>query len=187
MQFFFIGCDVLPRKTKEDSQMTRNRLLDAALDVFSEKSFADVTLSEIAERVGMTKGALYWHFKNKNIFSEVWRRYALMQRCSFRKNTGNRKLSPTSGIITKEGLSLRTTTTGLEDPFADAEEVRMARRGAVEYIQHPYRPDKKGKNDGERYPSEGAAGQCHQAEHNYGGCRRSDNVGFLRSFHIGAA
>lgn len=57
---------MLPRKTKEDSQLTRSRLLESALDVFSEKSFADVTLSEIAERVGMTKGALYWHFKNKN-------------------------------------------------------------------------------------------------------------------------
>lgn len=45
---------------------TRDRLLEAALDVFSEKSFSDVTLSEVAERVGLTKGALYWHFENKN-------------------------------------------------------------------------------------------------------------------------
>ncbi len=63
---FICGCDVLPRKTKEDSIKTRNRLLEAALDVFCKKNFSDVTLSEIAEQVGMTKGALYWHFKNKN-------------------------------------------------------------------------------------------------------------------------
>jgi len=56
----------LPRNTKEDSIKTRSKLLESALDVFSEKSFSDVTLSEIAERVGMTKGALYWHFKNKS-------------------------------------------------------------------------------------------------------------------------
>ena len=56
----------MPRKTKEDSIKTRGLLLEAALDVFSEKSFSEVTLSEIAERVGMTKGALYWHFKNKS-------------------------------------------------------------------------------------------------------------------------
>ena len=63
---------MLPRKTKEDSQITRGRLLEAALDVFSEKSFSEVKLSEIAERVGMTKGALYWHFKSKNdIFSKL--------------------------------------------------------------------------------------------------------------------
>ena len=56
----------MPRNTKEDSIKTRSKLLESALDVFSEKSFSEVTLSEIAERVGMTKGALYWHFKNKS-------------------------------------------------------------------------------------------------------------------------
>ena len=56
----------MPRKTKEESIKTRSLLLEAALDVFPEKSFSEVTLSEIAERVGMTKGALYWHFKNKS-------------------------------------------------------------------------------------------------------------------------
>lgn len=60
------GCDRLSRKTKEDSMKTRSILLESALDVFSGKSFSDVTLSEIAERVGLTKGALYWHFKNKS-------------------------------------------------------------------------------------------------------------------------
>ena len=56
----------MPRNTKEDSIKTRSKLLESALDVFSEKSFSEVTLSEISERVGMTKGALYWHFKNKS-------------------------------------------------------------------------------------------------------------------------
>ena len=105
----------------------------------------------------------------------------------FRKNTGTENIARPQGLLQKKACPSGQQRQVYEDPFADAEEVRMARRGAVEYIQHPYRPDKKGKNDGERYPSEGAAGQCHQAEHNYGGCRRSDNVGFLRSFHIGAA
>lgn len=56
----------MPKKTRKESMKTRDRLLEAALDVFSEKSFSDVTLSEVAERVGLTKGALYWHFENKN-------------------------------------------------------------------------------------------------------------------------
>lgn len=45
---------------------TRTKILDAALDIFSEKNFSNVTMSEIAERVGMTKGAVYWHFRSKN-------------------------------------------------------------------------------------------------------------------------
>lgn len=57
---------MLPRKTKEDSIKTRSRLLEAALDVFSERSFSEVTLDAIAGRVSMTKGALYWHFKSKS-------------------------------------------------------------------------------------------------------------------------
>ena len=56
----------MPRKTEKDSMKTRSRLLEAALDVFSEKSFSEVTLDEIAGRISMTKGALYWHFKNKS-------------------------------------------------------------------------------------------------------------------------
>ena len=75
--------------------MTRNRLLDAALDVFSEKSFADVTLSEIAERVGMTKGALYWHFKNKNnIFLKMVEEICLDAEMQFSEKYGEPKTLP---------------------------------------------------------------------------------------------
>ena len=75
--------------------MTRNRLLDAALDVFSEKSFADVTLSEIAERVGMTKGALYWNFKNKNnIFLKMVEEICLDAEMQFSEKYGEPKTLP---------------------------------------------------------------------------------------------
>ncbi len=83
---------MLPRKTKEDSQLTRSRLLEAALDVFSEKSFSDVTLSEIAERVGMTKGALYWHFKSKNdIFLKLMAEICLDAEREFAEKYGRPK------------------------------------------------------------------------------------------------
>ena len=86
---------MLPRKTKEDSQLTRSRLLESALDVFSEKSFADVTLSEIAERVGMTKGALYWHFKNKNdIFLKLVAEICLDAERQFSEKYGEPKTLP---------------------------------------------------------------------------------------------
>lgn len=44
---------------------TRNRILDAAEDVFSEKGYSQTSLNEIAQAVGMTRGAIYWHFKDK--------------------------------------------------------------------------------------------------------------------------
>ena len=54
------------RKTKEGSLETRSKLLASALDVFGEKAFSAASLTEISARAGLSKGALYWHFRNKN-------------------------------------------------------------------------------------------------------------------------
>ena len=54
------------RRTKEDAQETRSSILHAALDIFCEKPYAKVSLNDIALAIGMTKGAVYWHFKNKD-------------------------------------------------------------------------------------------------------------------------
>jgi AcrR family transcriptional regulator len=53
------------RRTKEDALETRQALLNAALRVFSEKGLEATRLEDIAERAEVTRGALYWHFKNK--------------------------------------------------------------------------------------------------------------------------
>ena len=53
------------RKTKEEAERTRRMLLDAALEVFSEKGFVRSSLKDIAARAGLTRGAIYWHFKDK--------------------------------------------------------------------------------------------------------------------------
>ena len=47
------------------SEATRQRILDAAMDLFSEVGYAAAGLGEIIERAGMTKGALYHHFDSK--------------------------------------------------------------------------------------------------------------------------
>ena len=44
---------------------TRERILDAALDLFIEQGYDKTSLREIAERVGVTKAALYYHFESK--------------------------------------------------------------------------------------------------------------------------
>lgn len=54
------------RRTKAAALETRAKILESALDIFSEKSFSNTSLTEIAANVGLTKGALYWHFRNKN-------------------------------------------------------------------------------------------------------------------------
>ena len=55
----------MARRTNEQAQQTREKILEGALNVFSEKGFSRSTLSDIAKRIGMTRGAVYWHFKDK--------------------------------------------------------------------------------------------------------------------------
>lgn len=45
---------------------TRERLLDAAAEVFAERGFAGASIDEIAVRAGHTKGAVYSHFTGKD-------------------------------------------------------------------------------------------------------------------------
>ena len=55
----------MPRRTKEEARETRRRILHSALDTFGEKGFTRASLANIAARIGLTKGAVYWHFENK--------------------------------------------------------------------------------------------------------------------------
>jgi len=55
----------MARKTKAEAAATREALLDAAEEVFLEKGVARTSLEQIARHAGMTRGAVYWHFKNK--------------------------------------------------------------------------------------------------------------------------
>lgn len=55
----------MARATKEEAQETRNRILDAAEEVFHEQGVARTSLADIAEAAHVTRGAIYWHFKNK--------------------------------------------------------------------------------------------------------------------------
>jgi AcrR family transcriptional regulator len=45
---------------------TRERILDVALDLFIEKGFDGTSLREIAEQLGVTKAALYYHYASKD-------------------------------------------------------------------------------------------------------------------------
>ena len=53
------------RRTKEEAALTRDAVLKAALPVFSAKGYAATTLEDVAQAAGVTRGAIYWHFKNK--------------------------------------------------------------------------------------------------------------------------
>ncbi|MFC3873034.1 multidrug efflux system transcriptional repressor MtrR [Neisseria musculi] len=63
------------RKTKAEAMKTREYLILAALDTFYQKGVARASLNEIAQNAGVTRGALYWHFKNKeDLFDALFQR-----------------------------------------------------------------------------------------------------------------
>lgn len=61
----------MARKTKEDALETRSQLLDAAEKVFFEKGFSQTSLMDVAEAANLSRGAIYWHFKNKSDLLEA--------------------------------------------------------------------------------------------------------------------
>ncbi len=58
------------RTTRPSADTTRERILDAALDVFAERSFDGASTREIALRSGVTQPLLHYHFSTK---VELWR------------------------------------------------------------------------------------------------------------------
>ncbi|MNZ75522.1 HTH-type transcriptional regulator SrpR [compost metagenome] len=55
----------MARKTPAEAARTRKKILDAAGEIFSRDGIAETTLEQIAQQAGVTRGAIYWHFKGK--------------------------------------------------------------------------------------------------------------------------
>jgi AcrR family transcriptional regulator len=63
------------RCTKAEAEQTREALLAAAIEVFLERGISRATLDQIARGAGVTRGAVYWHFRDKHeIFAALERR-----------------------------------------------------------------------------------------------------------------
>ncbi|MBU8809561.1 ScbR family autoregulator-binding transcription factor [Mycolicibacterium goodii] len=59
----------MPRQARAD--VTRRKIITAAVDLFSEIGYPATGLGEIIERADMTKGALYYHFDSKEALAEA--------------------------------------------------------------------------------------------------------------------
>ncbi len=71
----------MSRKTKEEAEKTRKRILASALSLFVKKGYERTTFNDIAARLKLTKGAVYWHFASKEallveIVSAMMERFA---------------------------------------------------------------------------------------------------------------
>ena len=65
----------MTRRTKEEAEQTKTDIIFAGLELFSTKGYSKTTFDDIAKHIGLTKGALYWHFRNKpDLLFEIIRR-----------------------------------------------------------------------------------------------------------------
>jgi TetR/AcrR family transcriptional regulator, acrAB operon repressor len=66
------------RRTKADAETTRQSLLDAAEQLFQARGVSRTSLNDIANAAGTTRGAIYWHFKDKaDLFNAMMERVTL--------------------------------------------------------------------------------------------------------------
>ncbi|MET0090970.1 MAG: TetR family transcriptional regulator [Candidatus Thiodiazotropha sp.] len=65
------------RRTKEEAEITRQKIIETGLRLFSRQGVSSTSLMEIASRAGVSRGAVYWHFKNKwELFEAILSRYS---------------------------------------------------------------------------------------------------------------
>lgn len=66
------------RRTKEEAQVTRDRILDMAEQEFHRRGVSRTSLEDIARAAGVTRGAIYWHFADKtDLFDAMMKRVTL--------------------------------------------------------------------------------------------------------------
>jgi TetR/AcrR family acrAB operon transcriptional repressor len=66
------------RRTKAEAEATRCSLLDAAEHLFHAQGVSRTSLQDIALAAGVTRGAIYWHFKDKgDLFNAMMDRVCL--------------------------------------------------------------------------------------------------------------
>ena len=68
----------MARRTKAEAEATRDAILDAAEQEFLSRGVSRTTIDHIARRAKVTRGAVYWHFKDKaHVFSDLLDRVRL--------------------------------------------------------------------------------------------------------------
>lgn len=55
---------VTPRK-REQSELSRERLIEAATRLFAERGYRDASVQAIGEAAGISRGSIFWHFGSK--------------------------------------------------------------------------------------------------------------------------
>jgi AcrR family transcriptional regulator len=127
-------------KRRRSREETRQRLVDAALDVFSRNGYERATVDEIVRDAGFSKGAFYVHFESKDdLFWQL-----LEERIEAQQETFRQALDPSDSVIENERRVLEVL-------FAAQSEDRLSPALFLEFAAHGMRNDKVRERLGEMY------------------------------------
>jgi TetR/AcrR family acrAB operon transcriptional repressor len=84
----------MARKTKAEAALTRHRIVECARQVFSRDGVTNTSLDHVAKEAGVTRGAVYWHFRNKaDLFMAVRQETGILLRfADFKSGDALRRL-----------------------------------------------------------------------------------------------
>jgi TetR/AcrR family acrAB operon transcriptional repressor len=100
------------RRTKEEALATRNLILDTAELLFQQRGVSRTSLHEIAQAAGLTRGAIYWHFKDKaDLFNAMMERATMPLEESICSIDAGSDEDPLDHIRTNLLKALKLTTT----------------------------------------------------------------------------
>lgn len=86
------------KRTKEEALRTKEYILETAFKEFLKNGFEETTIDNIAKVSGNTRGAVYWHFKDKNdIYDHLVEQKDLESLSAF-SNIINSNITPFSKI-----------------------------------------------------------------------------------------
>lgn len=67
--FYFIGLteyrEDMPKVVPEYKEDAKKRIIEAAMVVIAERGCDQMTIDDVANKLGVSKGAVYWYYKNK--------------------------------------------------------------------------------------------------------------------------
>ena len=100
------------RRTKDEAQETRNAILDSAELLFSERGVSRTSLEDIAQSAGVTRGAIYWHFKDKSdLFAAMVNRVTLPMEAMVARSSDDAVEDPLASLKACAVTALKRTAT----------------------------------------------------------------------------
>jgi len=74
----------MPKVVPEYKEEAKRRIINAAIEVIAERGADQLTFDRVAQKIGVTKGAVYWYFKTKDeLIIEAMKKF----KCDFEKIT----------------------------------------------------------------------------------------------------